>query len=56
MYDQTGEDEKRARIPSRVAAAFDVVPVSNLQTGGEKRTDKFRKLKNTMTKMRSKKK
>jgi transcription factor SPN1 len=43
------DDSKRARIPQKIAPAFNVVPISNLSgMGGEKRPDKFKKLRATL--------
>ncbi|KAI8926194.1 hypothetical protein BC831DRAFT_457339 [Entophlyctis helioformis] len=52
----------RARIPMPVAPSFSIVPVSNVPTvasvasaGGEKKPDKYRKLKATMKTIKSRK-
>ena len=43
----------RARIPQKIAPSFSVVPVSQVAVSGDRKSDKYRKLKNTL---RSKKK
>lgn len=50
------ERANRASIPTKISTAFDVVPVSYVNTNqtGEKKSEKFDKLKQTMRKMGSK--
>lgn len=46
---------KRARVPTKIAAAFDLVPVSNLGgVGQEKRPDKYKKLNSIMRMLKAK--